>query len=81
MVIRKYILGVLISVFAVGNFAVARAASPIDEWTSEFPKTDFSRTSISFIEVVQDGPRRDTIPTIFNPAFSNFEITVPVKDL
>ena len=69
MVMRNYFLGVLISVIAIGIFAATRASSIIDTWTGEFPKTDFSRTSISLIEIVEDGPRRDTIPPIFDPQF------------
>ena len=69
MVMRKYFLGVLISVIAIGIYAATHAGSIIDEWTGEFPKTDFSRTSINLIEVVEDGPRRDTIPPIFDPQF------------
>ena len=67
MAIRTFFLGTLISVIAVGIFAATRASSIIDVWTGEFPKTDFSRTSINLIEVVEDGPRRDTIPPIFDP--------------
>jgi len=69
MAIRTFFLGTLISVIAVGIFAATRASSIIDVWTGEFPKTDFSRTSINLIEVVEDGPRRDTIPPIFDPQF------------
>jgi hypothetical protein len=66
---RNSLLVALVTVLAVGLYAVTRAASPIDEWTAEFPRTDFSKTSINFSEIVADGPRRDTIPPIFKPEF------------
>ena len=69
MLNRNGLLIALIAVFAVGLYAVTRAASTIDEWTGEFPLTEFSRTSIILSEIITDGPRRDTIPPIFKPEF------------
>ena len=66
---RNSLLVALIAVLTVGLYAVTWAASPIDEWTAEFPRTDFSKSSINFSEIVADGPRRDTIPPIFKPEF------------
>ncbi len=66
---RNSLLVALVAAFAVGFYTATWAASSIDEWTSEFPLTDFSKTSINFSEIVADGPRRDTIPPIFKPEF------------
>ncbi|TVQ85549.1 MAG: DUF3179 domain-containing protein [Micavibrio sp.] len=38
-------------------------------WQQEFPKTDFSRSTIDFSEVLSGGPPRDGIPSIDNPQF------------
>lgn len=41
-----------------------------DRWTREGWKTDFSKTSIAFSEVLSGGPPRDGIPSIDNPIFA-----------
>ena len=58
-------------------FAIACAlllASPAfadpGRWTREGWKTDFSRTSIAFGEILSGGPPRDGIPSIDNPVFA-----------
>ena len=58
-------------------FAIACAlllASPAfadpGRWTREGWKTDFSRTSIAFGEILSGGPPRDGIPSIDNPVFT-----------
>lgn len=39
-------------------------------WVSEWPNTDFSRTSIAFSEIQSGGPAKDGIPAIDHPTFS-----------
>jgi hypothetical protein len=38
-------------------------------WSREFPKTDFSRTSVDFAEIMSGGPPRDGIPALSDPTF------------
>ncbi len=38
-------------------------------WKSEWPKTDFTRSSVDFAEIMHGGPPRDGIPPIDEPAF------------
>ena len=52
----------------VAGMQVAGAQSP-DEWSEEFPKTDFSRATVPFSEIRSGGPRRDTIPPIHDPQY------------
>ena len=59
---------------ALGLWAQGARADP-SFWQHEFPKTDFSRTSVSnWVEILSGGPGRDGIPALSNPDF------VPVVD-
>ncbi len=54
--------------------AGAAQANP-DRWRYEWPKTDFSKTSIDFDEIFSGGPPKDGIPSIDEPKF------VPVSEM
>ncbi|MCH8184108.1 MAG: DUF3179 domain-containing protein [Proteobacteria bacterium] len=69
----------LVLLAAVGVLAAvalmsSRSNGGVEEWVGEFPKTDFSKTNIDLGEIVSGGPRRDTIPPIFEPKY------IPIKD-
>ena len=49
-------------------FANAAQASP-DRWRHAWPKTDFTKTSIDFDEIMSGGPPKDGIPSIDAPQF------------
>jgi hypothetical protein len=49
-------------------FANAAQANP-DRWRHAWPKTDFSKTSIDFDEIISGGPPKDGIPSIDAPEF------------
>ena len=56
--------------FALAVPALAAAQGrPDPAWLTEFPKTDFKKTSILFSEIVTDGPRRDQIPPVTDPKY------------
>ena len=40
-----------------------------DSWKEEFPKADFSKSSVGVEEIMSGGPPRDGIPPIDNPKF------------
>lgn len=63
-----------VAVLAAVALMSSRSNGGAKEWAGEFPKTDFSKKSIDFDEIITDGPRRDQIPPIFNPKY------VPIKD-
>ncbi|UWQ20420.1 DUF3179 domain-containing protein [Jannaschia sp. W003] len=44
------------------------SAQPAD-WTREFPRADFSRSTVDLSEIVSGGPPRDGIPALDDPAF------------
>ena len=44
----------------------------------EFPKTDFSKTSVDLREIISGGPTRDGIPSIDNPSFA---AVTAIKDI
>ncbi len=50
-------------------FTVGPAAANPELWAREFPKTDFSRSSVDFAEIMSGGPPRDGIPALSNPRF------------
>ena len=39
------------------------------QWKSEWPKTDFSNTSVDLSEILSGGPPKDGIPSIDDPSF------------
>ncbi|MFT6556578.1 DUF3179 domain-containing protein [Sneathiella sp.] len=73
----------MVSVCAVLFCAFAVKADP-GFWKYEWPKTDFSKTSVDFKEIFSGGPPKDGIPAIDNPIFkpiaeiSNIKPTEPV---
>ena len=48
--------------------AAAAAASPT-YWKLEWPRTDFSKSSIDFADIMSGGPPKDGIPSIDDPSF------------
>ena len=52
----------------IGATASAQAANP-DAWRSEWSRTDFSKHSIDYAEILSGGPPKDGIPAIDNPKF------------
>ncbi len=60
------------SFFLVGPFTMPVAeANPLTRlsWKLEWPKTDFSKTSIDLGEILSGGPPKDGIPSIDKPKF------------
>jgi len=53
----------------VAALATTASANP-DRWKSEWPNTDFSRSSVTdWSEILSGGPPKDGIPAISNPKF------------
>ncbi|MEL0018845.1 MAG: DUF3179 domain-containing protein [Rickettsiales bacterium] len=59
----------IVSVIALVCLWAANAAASPDFWRHEWPKTDFSKHSVPFEEILSGGPPKDGIPPIDNPAF------------
>ena len=60
---------VLVILMALITTAPASRAQP-DQWRSEWPDTDFSRTIIpDWSQVISGGPPKDGIPALSDPAF------------
>jgi len=78
----RVFLALLLVLTSVG----AAAANP-RSWQHEWPKTDFSKKSVSFDEILSGGPPKDGIPAIDNPKFlpvakiDNLKDTEPVLGL
>ncbi|MCY4261534.1 MAG: DUF3179 domain-containing protein [Rhodobacteraceae bacterium] len=65
---RCSVIGMLAAMLwlAVGALAADQVSS---RWTSEWPRTDFSRHSVDLNEIFSGGPPKDGIPAILDPAF------------
>ncbi len=68
------ILGLALLVLVAASTAVAAPA----DWRQEWPRTDFSRHSVSYDEIFSGGPQKDGIPAIDRPSFVPVD---EVKDL
>ncbi len=53
---------------AAGLWAGSAAAEP-DFWKYEWPRTDFSKTSVEWTEILSGGPPKDGIPAVSDPQF------------
>ena len=60
----RFISILLLSLFLTGT-AIAQSGS----WKSEWPNTDFTKTSVNFDEIMSGGPGKDGIPAILKPRF------------
>ena len=56
-------------IFLTLSFGAFAQNVPDPAWLSEFPETNFKKTSIPFSEIITDGPRRDQIPPIHAPLY------------
>ena len=62
-------LTLTIMLVVLGLWAQGLRADP-NFWQHEFPKTDFSQTSVpNWTEILSGGPGRDGIPALSNPSF------------
>ncbi len=76
--IKKNLVGAIIIALALLlTNAIIASASP-DSWRQEGWKTDFSKKSINYKEILSGGPPKDGIPSIDNP---KFVATANVKDV
>lgn len=58
----------VLAAYCAGAFA-ANAAEVPRGWAQEWPKTDFSRSSVEFDEILSGGPPKDGIPALSDPSF------------
>jgi hypothetical protein len=47
------------------------AFAQAENWDFEWPRTDFSKTSVDFNEITSGGPPKDGIPAVHNPRFNS----------
>jgi hypothetical protein len=63
------LIAVSMSAFAALILVLVTATAGPAQWKSEWPKTDFSNTSIDLSEIMSGGPPKDGIPSIDKPLF------------
>ena len=73
------IFAVLLAVFALWG-AIALAGDAPSSWKREWPRTDFSKYSIDFEEIISGGPQKDGIPAIDNPQFKAVSVITDLGD-
>jgi len=61
----------LLALALIGSGVAPTLASPGDDkgWSTEWPRTDFAKTSVDLDEILSGGPPKDGIPAIDDPAF------------
>ena len=75
---RLSILRFALPALIVGLYAPTALAAPGDRWQYEWPKTDFTITSVDFAEIFSGGPPKDGIPAIDDPQFAPIdEVELP----
>src|SRR5215470_2409904 len=60
----------LLSLILLALVAPASARAGPEEWRHEWPRTDFSRHSVAYDEILSGGPSKDGIPAIDKPSFA-----------
>ncbi|MVA97205.1 DUF3179 domain-containing protein [Nitratireductor sp. CAU 1489] len=70
----------LVFVCLAGLAATMAARADPDRWAREGWKTDFSRSTIDFNEILSGGPPRDGIPSIDDPKFAPAATIATVGD-
>jgi hypothetical protein len=53
----------------IGFFFASTALAQVESWDFEWPRTNFSKTSVDFNEIKSGGPGKDGIPAVLNPRF------------
>jgi len=66
---RRGMLGACAALLFATCFAGSVGAEVDSGWKRQFPKTDFSKHSVPFKEILSGGPPRDGIPPIDKPVF------------
>lgn len=66
---------------AIAVFAAAPAISQVAFWESEWPQTDFDKTSVNFDEIISGGPPKDGIPALASVKFKPVsENDIPLRE-
>ena len=65
----KYAAAILIGIVFLGLGVSGPAKADPAFWKYEWPKTDFTKSSINYIEILSGGPPKDGIPAIDDPQF------------
>jgi len=67
--LRRFVLRAAVGAVVLVLTSNSFAAEAPRAWREEWPRTDFSRASVSFDEIQSGGPPKDGIPAIDDPQF------------
>lgn len=59
-----------VTALMVSLAGVSGAQAQVESWKYEWPRTDFSQTSVDFNDIMSGGPPKDGIPAVDDPTFS-----------
>ena len=75
---RMSTLHFALATLIVGLYTSDAPAAPGDRWQYEWPKTDFTITSVDLEDIFSGGPPKDGIPSIDDPTFAAIdEVELP----
>jgi hypothetical protein len=71
MISRQRILAACAAGAVALSLAVTQAVGDPKRWSHEWPRTDFSRSSVPFDKILSGGPPKDGIPALSDPKFQS----------
>lgn len=72
---------VAFSALLLATLWISSAFALPESWKSEWPKTDFTKTSVEFPSIRSGGPPKDGIPPIDKPIFKSVPQITNLKDM
>ena len=75
----KFFAAAMAALF-LSQAAVAQQSAP-PFWENEWPNTDFSKASVSYVEILSGGPPKDGIPAIDAPQFITVADETDIPDV
>ena len=72
-IVARNVALVLTAVLSLSALEHAAAGPNVEAWRTEWPRTDFSKHSISLAEIRSGGPPKDGIPAIDAPRFEKLD--------
>ncbi len=76
----KKLYQILLLIASATMHMASPAVADPDFWKHEWPGTDFSKTAVSFVEILSGGPPKDGIPAIDNPRFRSVSEVANIKE-
>lgn len=77
----RFIAGAwLLGIALIFGWSQVAAAGDVRKWRAEWPRTDFSKTSVDLGDIFSGGPKKDGIPAIDDPHFEPADAVVTLGE-